>query len=45
LSKSGVLGDATIASREKGDRLLASLVEGWVEVIKDIYKFRQPKIR
>jgi creatinine amidohydrolase len=45
LSQSGVLGDATIASREKGDRLLASLAEGWVEVIKDIYKFRQPKIR
>lgn len=42
LSRSGVLGDATVASREKGDRLLASLVEGWVQAIRDIYRFQQP---
>jgi creatinine amidohydrolase len=42
LSKSGVLGDPTVATREKGDRLLASLVEGWVTVIQDIYAFQQP---
>ena len=45
LSKSGVLGDATIATKEKGDRLLSSLSDGWVQVIKDVYKFRQPKIK
>lgn len=44
LSKSGVIGDATGASKEKGDRLLASLADGWVQVIKDIYKFRQPEV-
>ena len=43
LSKSGVMGDATIATREKGDRILQSVADGWVQVIEDIYKFRQPK--
>lgn len=43
LSKSGVLGDATIATKEKGDRILDSLAEGWVQVIQDIYQFRQPQ--
>ncbi len=55
LSASGVLGDATIATKEKGgpryradpvyspDRLLASLSDGWVRVIKDVYKFSQPQ--
>ncbi len=43
LSESGVLGDATVATKEKGDRILASLVESWVQVIQDIYKFRQPQ--
>ncbi len=42
LSRSGVLGDPTTATPEKGDRLLASLVNGWVDVIHDLYKFRQP---
>ena len=42
LSKSGVMGDATVASKEKGDRLLASVSDGWVQVIKDVYSFRQP---
>ena len=39
LSKSGVMGDATVANKEKGDRILASLADGWVQVIKDIYRF------
>ena len=43
LTKSGVLGDATVATKEKGDRLLESVSEGWVRVIQDIYKFRQPQ--
>ncbi|MGF1492090.1 MAG: creatininase family protein [Microcoleaceae cyanobacterium] len=44
LTKSGVLGDATVATQEKGDQLLASLTESWVRVIRDIYKFRQPYV-
>ncbi|HEY9638626.1 MAG TPA: creatininase family protein [Coleofasciculaceae cyanobacterium] len=43
LTKSGVLGDATVATKEKGDRLLESVSDGWVQVIKDIYKFHQPQ--
>ena len=39
LSKSGVMGDATVASKEKGDRILASLADSWVRVIKDVYRF------
>ncbi len=42
LSQSGVMGDATVATKEKGDRLLESVASGWVQVIKDVYKFRQP---
>jgi creatinine amidohydrolase len=45
LSKSGVMGDATVATKEKGDRLLESVSNGWVRVIEDIYKFRQPQAR
>jgi creatinine amidohydrolase len=42
VSRSGVMGDATVATREKGDRLLASLSDGWARVIGDVYRFRQP---
>lgn len=45
LSQSGVIGDATAATREKGERLLDSLSAGWVQVLQDIYQFRQPKVR
>lgn len=44
LSKSGVMGDATVATKKKGDRILESVAEGWIKVIEDIYKFEQPKI-
>ncbi len=44
LTKSGVMGDATAATKEKGDRLLESVSDGWVQLIKDIYKFHQPKL-
>jgi creatinine amidohydrolase len=44
LTKSGVMGDATAATREKGDRLLESVSDGWVRAIGDIYKFRQPSL-
>lgn len=39
LSDSGVMGDATSATKEKGDRILASLAQGWVRVIEDVYHF------
>ena len=42
LSKSGVLGDPTVATKEKGDRILDSLVQGWVQVLQDVYRFQQP---
>lgn len=43
LSRSGVLGDATVATQEKGDRFLSALAQGWAQVIRDIYRFQQPK--
>lgn len=42
LSASGVLGDATAASAEKGRSLLESLAVGWVRLIGDIHRFQQP---
>lgn len=45
LSESGVLGDATVATKEKGDMLLESVSDGWVRVIEDVYKFRQPQAK
>ena len=44
LSQSGVMGDATVATKEKGDRILESVANGWVQVIQDVYKFQQPNI-
>ena len=41
LSTSGVMGDATVATKEKGDRILNSLAQGWIQVIKDVYHFQQ----
>lgn len=43
LTRSGVLGDATRATREKGQQLLDSLTESWVQVIQDIHTFHQPQ--
>ncbi len=40
LSKSGVMGDATVATKDKGDRILASLAKGWVQVIRDVYNYQ-----
>ncbi|MCU0549783.1 MAG: creatininase family protein [Leptolyngbya sp. Prado105] len=42
LSQSGVLGDPTTATQEKGDRILAALVTGWIQVLKDVYNFKLP---
>jgi creatinine amidohydrolase len=43
LSRSGAIGDATVASPEKGAILLDSLADGWRQVIADVYHFRQPQ--
>lgn len=43
LSRSGVLGDPTPATQEKGDRILDSLSDGWMETIRDIYQFHPPQ--
>ena len=43
LTRSGVLGDPTTATKEKGDRMLESLADGWVRTIQDIFHFQQPK--
>jgi creatinine amidohydrolase len=45
LTQSGVMGDATVATKEKGDRILNSLADGWVQVIRDVYTFRQPNAK
>ncbi|MBP5974405.1 creatininase family protein [Brasilonema sp. CT11] len=43
ISKSGVVGDPTVATKEKGDRILESVSDGWVRVIKDVYAFQKPQ--
>jgi creatinine amidohydrolase len=43
LTRSGVLGDPTTATKEKGDRILESLADGWAQLIADIYTFQQPQ--
>lgn len=42
LSQTGVLGDPTVATKEKGDRILESVSNGWLQAIQDVYRFRQP---
>lgn len=44
ISKSEVIGDATTLTKEKGDRILESVANGWAQVIQDIYAYRQPKV-
>jgi len=43
LSQSGVIGDPLTATKDKGDRILESLTDGWVKVIQDIHRFQQPQ--
>jgi len=43
LSQSGVLGDPTTASRDKGDRILTSLAQGWVQAITAAHHFQPPQ--
>ncbi|HIK54298.1 MAG TPA: creatininase family protein [Synechococcales cyanobacterium M55_K2018_004] len=44
LTQSGVLGDPTAATPEKGDRILNSLVHSWVRVIEELHAFQQPQV-
>lgn len=43
LSRSGVIGDPTTASRAKGLQLLDSLAQGWVEVFQAVHTFHWPE--
>ncbi len=43
ISRSGVIGDPTTATAEKGDRILSSLADGWAQVITDVHRFQQPQ--
>ncbi len=42
VSASGVLGDPTLATPDKGERLLESLAASWAQLIADLHRFRQP---
>jgi creatinine amidohydrolase len=37
---SGVIGDPTPATREQGEKILASLAESWAKAIEEIYRMR-----
>ena len=42
ISKCGVVGDATVATVEKGEQILADVAAGWVTVLEEIYRFKPP---
>jgi len=42
LSRSGVIGNPDGATREEGEQVLASLVDGWVQALTEIHHFRMP---
>lgn len=42
VSKTGVMGDATVATKEKGDLILSSLAQSWVTVIEDVFNSFSP---
>lgn len=44
LSKSGVIGDPTPATQEKGHQLLDALTIGWIQIIEEIFRFQQPHV-
>jgi creatinine amidohydrolase len=45
LTRSGTLGDPTLATPENGARLLESLADGWARALADIHRFVQPDAR
>ncbi len=42
LSKSGVVGDATVATVAKGEKIMASVSDGWVRVFEEVYRCSGP---
>ncbi|MEA5420592.1 creatininase family protein [Spirulina sp. CCNP1310] len=44
ISKSGVIGDPTVATPAKGDQILTDLVAGWVKVLTEIHAFQPPQV-
>jgi creatinine amidohydrolase len=44
ISRSGVIGDATAATQEKGELIWASVAAGWTRAIGDVYRFKQPQL-
>ena len=42
VSRSGVMGDATVATPEKGEKLLACLADGCAQAIAAVYHFTPP---
>jgi creatinine amidohydrolase len=44
ISRSGIIGDPTPATREKGEQIWASLAQGWASVIEEVYEFKQPQV-
>jgi creatinine amidohydrolase len=40
ISHSGVIGDATVATGAKGDRILADLAQGWIQAITAVRGFQ-----
>lgn len=41
LSVTGTIGDATTASKEKGEKILAALVAAWQKIVTEIYHYSQ----
>ena len=39
VSTTGTMGNATTASKDKGDHILESLAQGWVQAITEVYHF------
>jgi creatinine amidohydrolase len=44
ISQSGIIGDPTPATAEKGELIWASLAAGWVQVITEVHQFVQPQL-
>lgn len=40
VSESGVIGDATVASKEKGKKVLEASIEGFVEFMRELQRFQ-----
>jgi creatinine amidohydrolase len=44
ISRSGVIGDPTTATAEKGEQIWASLAAGWAQAIAEVHGFVQPQL-